>query len=395
MRASLLISLAVALLAGFLVGQAFPVRGTEASRPGAETALAEPPLPAVATAAAYRPVPQEEGGVFEDEEKDIAVFRRASASVVNVTSMALRRDWWSTNIYEIPQGAGSGFLWDEKGHVVTNYHVIGDGDRYEITLSDQSTWEAEVVGIAPGKDLAVLKIDAPKEKLVPLTLGRSSNLMVGQRVLALGNPFGLDHSLTVGVLSAMGRELQAPSGRTIRDVLQTDAAINPGNSGGPLLDSRGRLIGVNSAILSPSGAYAGVGFAIPVDTVRRLVPQLVRHGRPIQPGIGFSPAPDSWARRNELEGVILREVLPDTPAEKAGLEGIRVVRDRYGRRVELGDQIVAVNGEKVESVDDLLYAFEQEGVGSEVSLTVLRDGERREVKVELIRMEEPARGRRR
>lgn len=401
MRASSLIALGAALLlAGFVAGQAFPVGGSEAPSPAADPGQAAAKGPARAEPAVYRSAAPEGTPaaveVFEDEERDIAVFHEASRSVVNITSLALRRDWWSMDIHQIPQGAGSGFIWDEQGHVVTNYHVIGEGDRFEVTLSDQTTWEAEVVGIAPGKDLAVLKIAAPGETLAPLTLGRSSNLRVGQRVLALGNPFGLDHSLTVGVLSAVGRELEAPSGRIIRDVLQTDAAINPGNSGGPLLDSRGRLIGVNSAILSPSGAYAGVGFAIPVDTVRRLVPQMVEHGRPIQPGIGFQPAPDGWARRYDLEGVVVREVLPGTPAAEAGLEGVTVKRGRYGRsQVELGDQIVAVNGQPVESLDDLLYAFEQEGVGGRVTLTVLNGRKKREVEVTLISMGEPERGRRR
>ena len=327
------------------------------------------------------------GGLGPEEARQIEVFRQAAPSVVNVNSVALRRNLFSLDVFEIPRGSGSGFVWDRTGHIVTNFHVIEGGSSFLVTLSDHSTWEARVVGAAPAKDLAVLRIDAKRRKLDPLELGSSATLVVGQKVLALGNPFGLDHSLTVGVVSALGRELRAPNGRTIRDVIQTDAAINPGNSGGPLLDSSGRLVGVNSAIYSPSGASAGIGFAVPVDTVRRLVPQLIEHGRPIQPGIGIVPLSDAIAAHNELEGVVIRETLPDTPAERAGLKGIRVRRSRYGQQVTLGDQIVSVDGKSVGSVDDLLHAFERVGVGKRVTLGVLRDGEAREVKLELKALE--------
>ncbi len=327
------------------------------------------------------------GDLGPEETRQIEVFRRAAPSVVNVHSVALRRNRFSLDVFEIPRGSGSGFVWDRKGHVVTNFHVLEGGSSFQVTLSDQSTWGAKLVGAAPAKDLAVLRIEAQRRKLNPLELGHSATLVVGQKVLALGNPFGLDHSLTVGVVSALGRELRAPNGRTIRDVIQTDAAINPGNSGGPLLDSSGRLIGVNSAIYSPSGASAGVGFAVPVDTVRRLVPQLIQHGRPIRPGIGIMPLSEAIAARNELEGVVIREIVPGTPAERAGLEGIRVQRSRDGQRVTLGDQIVAVDGQAVGSVDDLLHAFEQVGVGESVTLRVLRDGKAREVRLKLKALE--------
>jgi S1-C subfamily serine protease len=210
-------------------------------------------------------------GLTPDEKRTIEVFRRARPSVVFITSLSVRRDFFTLDIQQIPQGTGSGFVWDRDGHIITNFHVIGDGDAFSVTLADQSEWEARVIGAAPDKDLAVLKIKAPRERLVPLTPGTSRTLLVGQRVFAVGNPFGLDHSLTTGVVSALGRELRSPSGRRIRDAIQTDAAINPGNSGGPLLDSSGRLIGVSTAIFSPSGASAGIGFAVPVDTVTRLV----------------------------------------------------------------------------------------------------------------------------
>jgi S1-C subfamily serine protease len=275
-------------------------------------------------------------------------------------------------------------VWDRNGHIVTNFHVIEGGNAFSVTLADQSTWDAKVIGQAPDKDLAVLRIDAPPEKLQPLSVGDSHDLMVGQTVLAVGNPFGLDHSLTVGVVSALGRELTAPNGRTIHDIIQTDAAINPGNSGGPLLDSRGRLVGVNSAIYSPSGASAGIGFAVPVDTVKRLIPQLITHGRPIQPGIGISPMSDSVARRLRLSGVIVYEVVSGSPADQAGVEGL--AQDRAGR-VVLGDRIVAVDGAAVTSTDDLMHRFEQAGVGARVRLRLNRNGKERELDLTLVAVE--------
>ena len=327
------------------------------------------------------PLPE---GLTPEEKRDIDVFRRASASVVFITSIALRRDVFTTDIQQIPQGTGSGFVWDRQGHIVTNFHVIQEGNAFAVALGDQSEWEAKVVGIAPDKDLAVLRIKAPPERLTPLTPGSSSALLVGQRVLAVGNPFGLDHSLTVGVVSALGRELRSPNGRRIRDVIQTDAAINPGNSGGPLLDSSGRLIGVNAAIYSPSGASAGIGFAVPVDTVKRLVPQLIARGRAIQAGIGVTLIPDRYNAQLKIDGVALAEVAPDGPAGRAGLQGAQVTRSR---RLILGDRIVAVDGKPVKSEDDLRDAFEAAGVGKTVTLTVVRDTARRQVRVPLAQIE--------
>jgi S1-C subfamily serine protease len=214
----------------------------------------------------------------DDERETIALFEQASPSVVYITSLSVRRDLFTLNVLEIPQGTGSGFVWDDAGHIVTNFHVIQNADRAQVTLADRSTWVAELVGVAPAKDLAVLRIDAPAAKLRPLPVGSSEDLRVGQTVLAIGDPFGLDQTLTTGVISALGREIESVAQIPIRDVIQTDAAINPGNSGGPLLDSSGRLIGVNAAIYSPSGAYAGIGFSIPVDTVKWVVPELIEHG---------------------------------------------------------------------------------------------------------------------
>lgn len=323
-------------------------------------------------------------GLTAEERRDIDIFRRSRPSVVFIASIALRRDFFSLDVQQIPRGAGSGFVWDRQGHVVTNFHVIQDSNAVVVMLADQTEWEARIVGAAPEKDLAVLRIRAPADRLIPLPRGVSRTLLVGQRVLAVGNPFGLDHSLTVGVVSALGRELKSPSGRRIRDVIQTDAAINPGNSGGPLLDSSGRLIGVNSAIFSPSGAFAGIGFAVPVDTVSRLVPQLIERGRIAQPGIGVSLVPDHYAVQLGIDGVAIAEVVPGGPAARAGLQGVQVVR---GRRVVLGDRIVAVDGKPVRSEDDLRDAFEAAGVGGTVTLTIVRDGARREIRLPLVQVE--------
>src|SRR5262249_4419728 len=210
---------------------------------------------------------------------NIAIYKTAKPSVVHITSLTVQRDEWNFSTQEVPEGTGSGFVWDEGGHVVTNYHVIKDANAAHVTLADHTTWRASLVGAAADKDLAVLRIDAPKDKLVPIQIGSSSDLQVGQMVYAIGNPFGLDLTLTTGVVSALDRQIQSVTKRTIKNVIQTDAAINPGNSGGPLLDSAGRLIGVNTAIYSPSGSSAGIGFAIPVDEVNRVVPQLIKKGK--------------------------------------------------------------------------------------------------------------------
>jgi len=324
-------------------------------------------------------------GLADGERRDIGVFRKASLSVVNITTIVeVRRNRFSLDITEIPQGSGSGFIWDREGHVVTNFHVVDGGRRWTVTLGDHSTYEAKLVGVAPDKDLAVLKIEAPSSQLIPLPVGESRDLAVGQRVLAIGNPFGLDQTLTVGVVSALGRELRSPSGRTIRDVVQTDAAINPGNSGGPLLNSSGSLIGVNSAIYSPSGASAGIGFSVPVDTVTRLMPEILEFGRPIRPGIGVTLLPDSLLRRLDVEGVAIQSIGGSGPAAGAGLQGIRT--DRRGRRY-LGDVITAVNGEGVANFDELASAFERAGVGATVELDILREGEVLTVGVDLVALE--------
>jgi S1-C subfamily serine protease len=320
------------------------------------------------------------GELAAEERATIDLFRQASPSVVYITTLAQRRDIFSLNLFEIPQGSGSGFIWDQDGHIITNFHVIQGASGARVTLADHSILEAQLVGVAPDQDVAVLRIAAPKSALKPLAIGTSADLQVGQKVFAIGNPFGLDQTLTTGIISALGREIDAVTGRTISGVIQTDAAINPGNSGGPLLDSAGRLIGVNTAIHSPSGLNAGIGFAVPVDTVNRVVPQLIKHGRVIRPGIGVRIADDNTARRLGLQGVLIIQVDKGSAAEAAGLRS--TVRDSGGRLV-LGDVIVGIAGDTVTSSDDLLNALEKHQVGQTVKVSVLRDGTRLTVPVTL------------
>jgi S1-C subfamily serine protease len=313
-----------------------------------------------------------------DETATIEVFKRTAPSVVHITSLVARRDRMSLDVTEIPQGTGSGFLWDTAGHVVTNSHVIADADRAQITLDDGTTYAAKLVGVEVNKDLAVLKIDAPASKLRAITVGTSSNLLVGQKVLAIGNPFGLDHSLTTGVISGLEREIKSASERTIFGVIQTDASINPGNSGGPLLDSGGNLIGINTAIYSPSGANAGIGFAVPVDTINSIVPELIKYGRVKRPGLGIN----IWknAQRN-IDGVAIRNVGPGTPAAAAGLVGFSSTAE--GRTV-VGDIIVAIGGREVHEVGDLYKVLDTYRVGDTVEVVVAREQTRRTVKITLI-----------
>ncbi len=325
-------------------------------------------------------------GLTVEEQRTIAVFRSASESVVFVTNIAYRQtSRFSRRLSRVAQGTGSGFLWDFEGHIVTNYHVIKDGTEFLVTLSDGEERPAKLVGSAPFKDLAVLKLEEPPAGVRPLQVGSSSNLIVGQTVLAIGNPFGLDHTLTTGVVSALGRELDAEGGAKIENVIQTDAAINPGNSGGPLLDSAGRLIGVNTAIFSPTGASAGIGFAIPVDTVRRLVPDLITYGFPNRPALGIGLVDDRIARRNRIRGLVVQDVGKGTPAEEAGLQGLG--RDRRGE-VVLGDIIREVNGEEVDTRGQLSVALEKVGIGNEAMLTVERQGKRMMLPVRLSSIQE-------
>ncbi len=318
------------------------------------------------------------GDLAADEKATIELFRRASPSVVFITTLARQQGFFE--IQEVPQGAGSGFIWDAEGHVVTNFHVIQGASAARVSLHDRSEWPATLVGVAPDQDLAVLQIRAPKEKLVPILVGTSRDLQVGQKVFAIGNPFGLDFTLTTGIVSALGRSIPALTGRRIDDVVQTDAAINPGNSGGPLLDSAGRLIGVNTQIASPSGASAGVGFAVPVDTVNRVVPQLVAHGRVVRPHLGISAGNEQALRRAGIQGVLVMSVAEGSPAASAGLRGTSRTAD--GSLV-LGDIVQAVDGQEVASIDELYAALERHQPGDVVKVRVLRDGRPLEVDVKL------------
>ncbi len=318
------------------------------------------------------------GDLAADEKSYIELFESASPSVVFITSLIEGRRDLSLNLMKIPQGTGSGFVWSKDGYVVTNYHVIRTGNTAQVTLWDHSTWDATLVGAEPDKDLAVLKIVAPADRLHPIVVGGSRDLRVGQKVFAIGNPFGLDQSMTMGIISGLNREIQSVTGREIRDVIQTDAAINPGNSGGPLLDSAGRLVGVNTAIYSPSGSSAGIGFAVPVDTVNRIVPRLVRGVEEARAGLGVE-LDDTSLRRHGIDGVMILRVLRGSSAERAGLRGVYRSRGRVYR----GDIIEAVDGVAVSDRQDLFDAFEKRSPGDKVRLTVLRGRQRIDVDVTL------------
>ncbi len=319
------------------------------------------------------------GDLAADEKSTIDLFHEVSPAVVYITTTAVARDRFSLNLLEIPRGTGSGFVYDKQGYIVTNYHVILNADAATVTMSDQSTWPARFVGAEPDEDLAVLKIDAPLAKLRAIAIGSSHDLQVGQKVFAIGNPFGFDQTLTTGVISGLGREITSVTERKIRGVIQTDAAINPGNSGGPLLDSAGRLIGVNTAIYSPSGAYAGIGFAVPIDTVNRIVPELIRHGKVARPMLGIVPD-DRIPRRLGIEGVLVMGVLPRSGAEQAGLQASHY--DRSGNAV-LGDIVIAIDQQPTPDNERLLDVLDKYKVGDTVVVTVLRNRQRQELPVTL------------
>jgi S1-C subfamily serine protease len=314
------------------------------------------------------------------ERTTTEVFKQASPSVVSVANKTLVQDFFGFQVYEVPQGTGSGFIWDKQGHIISNLHVVYGASAIRVTLRNGSVFDATVVGADPDHDIAVLKIAAPAEALVPLQVGTSRDLEVGQWVMAIGNPYGLDTSLSVGVVSALGRTITSMTDRQIFDVIQTDAAINPGNSGGPLLDFSGRLIGINTAIVSPSGGYAGVGFAVPVDTVRRIVPQLIAHGKVRRAGFGVRVLPDHVAQQAGVEGVAILSVEPRSAAARAGLEGVR--RTLSGN-FALGDVIVKVDALPVRNNDDLVAVLDRHEVGDAVDVTLVRGGQRRAARMVL------------
>ncbi|KAK4529031.1 hypothetical protein GAYE_SCF72G6981 [Galdieria yellowstonensis] len=339
-------------------------------------------LPPSLEAMAFESKPLAPGNTsLKQQERDvIELFQNATPSVVFATTFVERLDFLSPNILELPAGQGSGFIWDTDGHIVTNFHVIRSATSAKITLYNGHIYDATLVGVDPDKDVAVLKIDAPKKELRPIPLGHSSELIVGQSAYAIGNPFGLDHTLTTGVVSGLGRTMRSPTGKPISNVIQTDAAINPGNSGGTLLDSSGRLIGMNTSIYSPSGASAGVGFAIPVDTLKPIVASLIKYGKVIRPVIGISYLDGTQSSALGIErGVLVIEVQRGSPAEKAGLKGT----SRSPLGVELGDVIVAIDGKNVENEGDLFQILEEKKPGQTIRLKVERDGRPMELKLTL------------
>lgn len=314
------------------------------------------------------------------EQATIDLFENSAPSVCYITTMAKQRDFWSRDVMEIPSGSGSGFIWDNQGHIITNFHVLQSASKLRVTLADRTSWDAEVVGVEPNKDLAVIKIDAPKEKLVPIPIGTSSLLKVGQSVYAIGNPFGLDQTLTTGVISALGREITSIGGRPIRDVIQTDAAINPGNSGGPLLDSGGRLIGVNTMIYSPSGASAGIGFSIPVDEVNWVVSDLIKYGEVKRPKLGIELLPQQYAVNWNIKGVMIYRVLANGPADQAGLKELT---QKSNGDIIFGDIIVLIDDKPINNTNDLYLVLEKYTPGDMIEVTYIRDEKKYKAKVKL------------
>ncbi len=318
-----------------------------------------------------------------EEKATISLFESASPSVVHIETTELTRQLFSRRVYETPQGTGSGFVWDARGYIVTNFHVVRGSQRIFVSGNGFTREEAQVVGVDPVTDLAVVKIQTPPGGLQPLPVGASQDLQTGQNVYAIGNPFGLDQTLTRGIISGIDREILSVAGTPIHGVIQTDAAINPGNSGGPLLDSSGRLIGVNTAIQSPSGASAGIGFAVPVDTVNRVIPQIIRKGSPDRPSLGVMLAPDRWTFAQGIDGVVISQVLEDSPGSRAGLVGL----SQSAGRIVLGDVLRAINGRPVRTEDEFRRQLFSYAPGEEITLLVERAGKQREVSLRLRAME--------
>ena len=313
------------------------------------------------------------GELAPQEETTIALFEATRGSVVSITTEARVLNPWSRRAVDVPRGTGSGFVWDDRGHIVTNNHVIKGASGARVRLADGRELSAQLIGTAPEHDLAVLRIDAGFDTPPAMPVGESGTLRVGQSVLAIGNPFGLDWTLTTGIVSALDREIPTQDGGTIAGLVQTDAAINPGNSGGPLIDSAGRLIGVNTAIFSPSGSSAGIGFAVPVDIVNRVVPQLIAGGRYRPPylGIRHSDRINSLAAMQGLEGVVVLDVEPGSPASAAGL---RAARQEASGRLVPGDIIIGIDDRDVATSADLHDALESQAPGANITIRVLRDG---------------------
>jgi len=325
-----------------------------------------------------RAVAPSQGNLGADERLTIDVFKSVSPSVVFITNKRLQRGFFSLGVTEVPQGAGSGFLWDGRGHIVTNFHVIYEAHEIEVALQDGRRFSADIVGADPDHDLAVLRVPVGRFKIKPTMIGSSKNLEVGQKVLAIGNPFGLDSTLTTGIISALGRTIQSMTKRYIHNVIQTDAAINPGNSGGPLLDSFGRVIGVNTSIVSPSGSSAGIGFAVPVDTVNRIVTQLINQGEVSRPGLGVSLVPNRYMVQWGMEGAAILQVDKGSSAGAAGLKGITKFPNG---EIEIGDVIIECAGYPVKKNSDLIKALDRHQVGDEIEIVFTRKSNKMQIKV--------------
>lgn len=383
-----LISAAVGGIAALAVTQAPPLPSTSAQEPRSARARTIPPaLPsAPVSAARLRFQPFAETDLTPDEQVHIAVYENSNRCVVNITTLSARTR--GLFLIEVPsEGAGSGFVLDQEGHIVTNRHVLEGAREIEVTLFDGKSYEATVVGDDASSDLAVIRVSAPAESLVPVVFGDSTRLRVGQCVYAIGNPFGLERTMTTGIVSSLNRTLPSRNQRTIKSIIQIDAAVNPGNSGGPLLDSRSRVIGMNTAIASATGQNTGVGFAIPAATILRIVPQLIEQGRVIRPGIGIAQVEQTDG------GLRILELIPDGPAEKAGLQGPRLVRQRRRQGPFVyestttdrtaADLIVGIDGQRVTTADELLTRIESKRPGDEVVLAIVRNGQEIGVRVKL------------
>jgi len=320
---------------------------------------------------------------IENEKNSIKIFRETVNSVVNVSTLQKMGSgrWYYGNM-DVPAGAGSGFVWDNEGHIVTNFHVVERGNKFQVSFHhDKTQYEAKLVGSAPKKDIAVLKLSKKPAKLSPIKVGSSSNLVVGQKAVAIGNPFGLDHTITAGIVSALDRKIKGIGGVDIHGMIQADTSINPGNSGGPLLDSQGRIIGMNTVIYSGSGTSSGVGFAVPVDTIKRIVPQLIKYGKVIRPGLGIGLLPEHIKARYGLsKGIVISYVDVNGAAAKAGLKAIG--QDRWGR-IFLGDIILKIGGEEVNNYNDIFHVLDKRKIGDTVEVEYLRDDQVKKVKVSL------------
>lgn len=321
--------------------------------------------------------------ITDEEKQNISIFENVKDSVVFISIHQEVVDYWRMSTIDVPKGAGSGFVWNKDGYIVTNYHVIMNANKAVVTLKNGSKYNATLVGTAPDYDIAVLKIAPVMHLLKPVNLGTSKNLKVGQTVYAVGNPFGLDWTMTKGIISALDRSMYANNGSTIRHMIQTDASINPGNSGGPLLNSQGEVIGVNNMILSPSGANAGIGFSIPIDTVKRVINSIIKKGNYNRPTIGISIS----SRINELykeingkNGVVVVDVLPNTSAAKRKL---RSTFSDHSGLITFGDVIISLNAKSVESIEDLLSLLDEYQSGDTVTLEILRENKKEKIDIEL------------